>query len=116
MMRLLIVGSNDYLLLDDCAAQWLIRRGRNIYRASAGHRRPFFIMRGRGKAFTVQVARWRVGGYQSPAFAKHLNGDVLDCRRANLQRVFTAGEACVMPQPEPPWGTDAIYEWFRLNP
>ncbi len=101
MIRLPIVDSNEYLIVDDRPGQWLRRHDFRIYRTRIGHCRPYFMFRvEHGKwPRCIPIARWVVGGYRTGMYAKHLNGDVLDCRRINLEAVRTRGEAAGEPPP-----------------
>lgn len=105
MIQLPIIDCVEPLLMDDRPGEWLRRHGVRIYRTRVGLCRPFFCIRvehGRWPQ-TIAIARWIVGGYRTGMFAKHLNGNVLDCRRANLEPVRTRGEAggCIPPGDDP---------------
>ena len=105
MIQLPIIDCDEPLLMDDRPGQWLRRNGFRIYRTRVGLCRPFFrfpVECGKWPR-TVPIARWIVGGYCTGMFAKHLNGNVLDCRRANLEPVRTRGEAggCIPPGGDP---------------
>ena len=95
MIRIPVVHSEEDLVVDDRVGRWLIRHDFRILRTTSGHCRPFFRIRYSSTRWPVHVAvaRWVVGGYRTGMFAKHLNGDVMDCRRRNLEAVRAKGEA-----------------------
>ena len=95
MIRIPVEYSREDLVVDDRVGRWLIRNDFRIYRTMSGHCRPFFRIRYNPTRWPVDVAvaRWIVGGYRTGMHAKHLNGDVMDCRKVNLKAVRTRGEA-----------------------
>jgi hypothetical protein len=114
MKRLPIVGSDDHVILDDDVADFLLRRRLRVYRPNHGNRRPFFnIPRKRSSRWpkSVTIARWLSDGYRTGMFARHVNGNLLDCRRENLLPVERRADAVFVVKPEPPWGSTDILIW-----
>ena len=72
MIRLPIVDSDEYLIVDDRPGQWLQRHGFRIYRTRIGHCRPYFLFRvEHGKwPRNVPIARWVVGGYRTGMYTR----------------------------------------------
>lgn len=98
------VRPDGFVVVDDDFAQVLARhwrRGWSIRRAIDGQHRPTLVIpNGTRWGQRVRLARLVT---QAPPhlFPKHLNGDVLDCRRANLRLVPIRSEAGV-PDGVPP--------------
>ena len=110
-MKTLEMTCGGEVLVDDRVAYVLM--GLRISRNTIGNRRPVIsIPRGAGKwPLTVPLAHLIAHCRGTGFFVQHLNGDVLDCRHANLKRVRTRGEAGKVNKPQPPLDSPEIMSW-----
>lgn len=96
MAKALSLKNGEHVIVDDAFADWLVRHwgmGWSVHRGTNGNRRPILLLprpTGEGKAF--QLARV-VSGAAQRQYPQHLNGNVMDCRHANLRLVKERGEA-----------------------
>ncbi|HEX6957766.1 MAG TPA: hypothetical protein VF194_07250 [Ferrovibrio sp.] len=100
MPVLIPMEPEDHVIVDEDFAQVLARhwrRGWSIRREPQGLRRPALIIPN-GMRWKDRVRIARLVTHAPPnRFPQHLNGDVLDCRRANLRLVVSRGEAGSVP-------------------
>lgn len=85
-----------FVIVDEDFARVLAQhwqRDWSIRLVPGGLRRPALVMPN-GKRWGERVRLARLVTHAPPQlFPQHLNGDVLDCRRANLRLVVSRGEA-----------------------
>lgn len=95
------IRPEGFVVVDDAVAAVLLpylRQLWHIRRKPGGLDRPVLIRRdGTRWGEQVLLARW-IARAPPDRFTQHLNGDVLDCRRANLRLVVSRGEAG-LPRP-----------------
>ena len=96
MVALLALKNGEHVAVDKAFADWLVRHwgmAWSIHRDTAGNRRPILVLpmpTGRGKTFRLARLVTGAGKRQYP---QHLNGNVMDCRRANIRLIAERGEA-----------------------
>ena len=92
----LAIRSGGHVLVDAHFADWLLQCWGErwaVRRDTHGQRRPLLMLPyPAGKWTDYRLARL-VSRAPPNLFPKHLNGDVMDCRRANLALVRSRGEA-----------------------